>query len=190
MNSPTASTPTSRTTLGRALAVFALVALGWSSAVAQAAVEVNINQDRFQTDGIVHDIGGGLRLGTFTSSDWWAFTTNGRPRTFQLASPENNSGAYTFLTASSAFALESVTVSFNGGNDTVDGWFEFWNGNTLVASGSSHLDSKVRDELEKKELAFHLGLNPGTSPTTSLTLSGWGDVGFYNRVTFTYDTAG
>ncbi len=44
MNSPTASTPTSRTTFGRALAVFALVALGWSSAVAQAPAEVNIKQ--------------------------------------------------------------------------------------------------------------------------------------------------
>lgn len=186
MNSPTASAPTSRTTFGRALAVFALVALGLSSAVAQAAVEVNINQDRFQTDGIVHDIGGGLRLGTFSSSDWWAYTTPNRPRTFQLSTPESASGAYTFLTASSAFALESVTVSFNGGNDTVDGWFEFWNGNTLVASGSSHLDKDVAAQVEKQTLAFHLGVTPGGS-TPSMTLNGWGDVGYYNRVVMVYD---
>lgn len=179
--------PHSRTATSRALAAIALVALGWSASAAQAAVEVNINQDRFQTDGIVHDIGGGLRLGTFQSSDWYAYTTPGRPRTFQLGSVESNSGAYTFLTASANFALDSVTVSYNGGNDTVDGWFEFYDGNTLVASGSSHLDKDVSAQLEKQTLAFHLGFNPGGGSTTSMTLSGWGDVGFYNRVVMVYD---
>ncbi len=186
MNNLTAQAPYTRTATSRALAVIALVALGWSASAAQA-VEIRADEARFQspTPSLVVDaLGGGLRFGAAGSASWIAAT--GSVAAVDMFSPlsKNQNNGYVFLTAGGdQFSLDSVSLVFNGGNDKVDGWFEFWNGSTLVASGSKASD--VAEQLQNQKLSFHLGTDQRTT-----TLSGWSGLAAYNAVYFFYDNKG
>ncbi|MDP4300800.1 PEP-CTERM sorting domain-containing protein [Leptothrix discophora] len=181
------SSPNRLTRAARAWTFATIGALtGLFAGLAQAAVTIDIASPRFAADAPVSDLGNGLSF----AQGWWASSPSTGFRTFQLSTTETASANYGFLTSTEAFRLTNITVSFIGGNDTVDGWIEFYNGNQLVASGSDKLDSRLR-ALENPSLSFKVGVTGPGVITRSVTLAPQlaTDL-YYDRVTFAYANAG